>query len=394
MITIDSSAYHLAALAALEEADALLGEMAQPTTDEPHTSDAITREWVEEVLGQGVDGVRLVELVAGDGHAGMTERSKWRLKWCERGQAAGLPGTVFVKATPSDAYHRKYLSIVHMGYTEVNFYKLVQPSIPDITPKSYFGRAYPGGRYILLLEDLEERQIRPYWMNDYCSVAHAKAVGEAMAQYHAQFYESDRFGQDLDWARPCSRRFGRFWRIAGLREDRANFLDSELGADLSDELRELLAYYNDVFLDLYEYYDRLPATLVHGDSHLGNSFATPDGKAGLLDWQLIFRCSPFRDLAYFTYSALTNEDRQANERSLFENYLDAMADRGVKLDRAQSWDRYCTFILERWDAAIKAPLRGYFGHDPKCYRRQADSIHAGLAEHDVLGRLKCAMKSG
>lgn len=387
----DSPAYHLGVLAALEEADLALGRSAEQVTDEPHTLEAITPRWIETVLGIGAPGAALQSLTPGIGHDGMTERRKWQLEWNAKGRSARLPERIFVKATPKDLYHRKTLAVMHMGFTEVNFYAQIQPSVPEITPKSYYGRAYPGGRYILLLEDLEERQLRPYWMGDYCSPAHATAVATAMAEYHSLYWKCPRFEQDLAWIRPRSRRFGRHWHAAGLREDRVKFLETELAIDLTDELRAFVHRYNDNVFDLYRYYDTLPPTLVHGDSHLGNSFATPDGRAGMFDWQLIFRGPGYRDLAYFIYSAMTLEDRQANEKAIFSHYLDALHDRGVTPDRTQAWHDYCLLLLERWDGVFKTPLHGYFGHDPKAYHRQAKSIHSALVEHDVPGLMRHAL---
>ena len=388
---VDDPSYHLGALATLEEADLALGRVAERVTEEPHTIDAVTREWIHAVIGKSVPGAALISLTAGRGHDGMTERRKWRLEWNAEGRAADLPQRIFVKATPADVYHRETLAVMHMGYTEVNFYEQIQPSISGITPKGYYGRAYPGGRYILLLEDLEVRGLQPFWMGDYCSPAHAKAVAAAMAEYHALYWESSRFYQDLSWIRPKSRRYGRFWHAAGLHEDRIKFLDTELASDLSEDLRDFVHRYNDNVFDLHRYYDTLPPTLLHGDSHLGNSFATPDGRAGMFDWQLVFRGPAYRDLAYFVYSALTIEDRQAHETSIFDHYMDALQDRGVTPDRGQAWRDYCLLLLERWDGVFKTPLHGYFGHDPKAYQRQARSIHSALVEHDVNGLMRHAL---
>src|SRR3546814_12822049 len=33
----------------------------------------------------------------------------------------------------------------------------------------------------------------------------------------------------------------------------------------------------------------LQQTLLHGDTHLGNTYLLPDGRGGLLDWQLMVR---------------------------------------------------------------------------------------------------------
>jgi hypothetical protein len=388
----DSPALHRDAVLALEEADLALSK-AELAIGEPHRLDDVDREWVERVLARDAAGARLESLTEGAGHDGMTNRRKWTLRWNAAGEAAGLPSAFFVKATPPAGFHRETLALLHMGQTEVAFYRQVQPELPHVAPTSYYGAAYPGGRYILLLEDLDVRGLRPHWMADHCSAEHAKAVATAMADYHALFWESSRFEGDLSWVRPRSRRYGWNWHADGMRRARVAFLDTEFAQGMPDAVRTLLHRYNDVFLDLHRYWDTRPLTLAHGDSHLGNTFSAPDGTAGFFDWQLVFRGSGFRDLAYFVYSALTIDDRQKHEAEVFDHYVEALKARGVVVNRRQAWNDYCLLILERWDSLLKSTTHGLFGHDPSAYRRQAESITAGLLEHDVAGLVESALST-
>jgi hypothetical protein len=389
----DTRRLHLDALEALEEADLALFAAEMPL-DAPHRLEDISREWAEGVFAAAVPGASLLGLTPEAGHNGMTNRRKWSMVWNEAGKAAGLPELFFVKATPDAGYHRESLALLHMGQTEVAFYREIQPTIPDIAPKSYYGAAYPGGRYIVLLEDLEARGLTPHWMADDCTIEHAMAVATAMAEYHALYWESPLFATDLSWIRPRGRRYGRRWHAAGMVPARIKFLDTDFAEGFTPDLRRLVLRYNEIFLDLYDYWDTLPATLVHGDSHLGNSFSTPDGRAGMFDWQLVFRGSGFRDLAYFVYSALTPDQLQADEQAIFDHYLGQLAARGVVLDRAKAWRDYCLLILERLDSLIKSTTHGMYGHKPKAYRRQAESIPAALAWHDVAGLLEAAIGEG
>ena len=53
-----------------------------------------------------------------------------------------------------------------------------------------------------------------------------------------------------------------------------------------------------------------PHTVLHGDSHPGNTYFR-DGRAGLLDWQVVRRGHPARDLTYTLVLGMTTRDRRA-----------------------------------------------------------------------------------
>jgi aminoglycoside phosphotransferase (APT) family kinase protein len=65
-----------------------------------------------------------------------------------------------------------------------------------------------------------------------------------------------------------------------------------------------------------------PATVVHGDTHIGNLF-DDGGRTGFLDWGVINVTTPLRDASYFITMAMQIEDRRAHERDLLGHYLEA-----------------------------------------------------------------------
>jgi aminoglycoside phosphotransferase (APT) family kinase protein len=72
-----------------------------------------------------------------------------------------------------------------------------------------------------------------------------------------------------------------------------------------------------------------PVTLLHGDTHLGNSYLLPGDQGGWLDWQLMMRGSWAHDVVYPMVTALDPEVRRAHERELLAGYLDQLAAAGV-----------------------------------------------------------------
>lgn len=98
--------------------------------------------------------------------------------------------------------------------------------------------------------------------------------------------------------------------------------------------------------------DASPHTVLHGDSHPGNVYFR-NGKAGLLDWQVIKRGHPTRDLAYSLVTGMTTEERRAHQRDLLDVYRTALAaGGGPELDRDEQWDRYRQAAVQPFLAAL------------------------------------------
>lgn len=75
-------------------------------------------------------------------------------------------------------------------------------------------------------------------------------------------------------------------------------------------------------------------TLLHGDTHLGNTYFTAEGKTRFLDWSAYHFGSCFHDLVYFLSSMLSVADRRAHEMAVLDHYLAALHRLGgPQLDR-------------------------------------------------------------
>src|SRR3546814_8324361 len=72
-----------------------------------------------------------------------------------------------------------------------------------------------------------------------------------------------------------------------------------------------------------------PRCLVHGDSHQGNSYVRPNGERVWLDWQLVRKGRPWRDVTYFMLGALTIDERRSAARDLLRHYRECLAATGV-----------------------------------------------------------------
>lgn len=388
------STLHEHALDMLEQADMALAHAPELPIDEVHKEEQITSDWLGEVLSEGVPGASLVQAECVEGHDGMTQRRRWQIEWNVAGKAAGLPEHVFIKATPKEPYLRETLAMLHMAEHEVRFYDTLQPDLTDISPKGFYGRYYPGGRFILVTEELESEGKRPFWLHDTCTIEHARAVCTALARLHARFWETPRFGTDLGWVRPRLEKFGRKWHRASYDTARAKYAETDFGQAMPDEVRQILELWSRDCLKVYDYWATLPQTVLHGDSHFGNTYAMADGRAGFFDWQVIFRGHCLRDVTYFLGSALSNEDRIAHEAGLLDHYLEQLTGQGVTLDRARAVRDFNLLSLERFDAHMKTHVFGGYGHTEDARRRGRDAVFGGMVDNGVLDLLKHVLKHG
>lgn len=394
MATLDSRAVHWSALEALEAADMTLAHAPiQLRDDEVHTMDQVTPEWLTKVLGGHIPGARISEHSIIGGHEGMTSRHKWRLVWNSKGQKAGLPKALFFKSTPKDAHLREMLSLLHMAERECHLYNELQDELCDLIPKCYYARSYVGGRHIIILQDMEERDTTTHWMGDMCSIEFAYEVAITLAKIHSRFWNSGRFEGDMVWVRPHCRRFGELWMQKYFEENRRKFLEMDIGKNLPPYVRDLLKQWNENAITVWKYFDTKPQTILHGDSHLGNVMEFGDGSAGLFDWQCLFRGYGYRDLSYFLMSALTVEDCAAHELDIFNTYTNTLEQNGVTVNRDEAWLDYSLLCLDQFDSTISSLTNGGYGHAKQALERQVRTLTAAVQEHDVAALLSQVIRT-
>lgn len=215
---------------------------------------------------------------------------------------------------------------------EVAFYGRLRPEL-DIEAPSVLAAHYDPAshRLGLVLEDLGARgAIFPNVLTT-VTVAQVRGLLDTLAALHARFWNSPRFAGDLEWVET---------HLAGGVHDLMNDLapayiqheidtqrfKTELVGKLDTTGPELLAGVQAV----QRHQARLPQTLLHGDTHLGNTYLLPGDRGGLLDWQLMVRGHHMHDVSYLITTALPIAERRRHERDLLTWYLDRLAAAGVR----------------------------------------------------------------
>jgi hypothetical protein len=314
--------------------------------------DQIDADWLTSVFAAKAPAARILSIEDRGGTSGTTDRRSLAVTWNPAGVDAGLPTRLFVKGTSRSAKNRAMVAALSMALQEVRFYEQVRPHLGDIAPRAYSMRAGHGARFLLVLEDLTESGAIPVTAEEHLTIEHARGVIDALAQLHAKFWRSPRLERDLAWAPSMVDRAG-FALLAGqFRRVRRRFLAEAEQRQVSPRARRMLGILNEHDRELYRSWSDGPQTLVHGDPHMGNTYALPDGRAGLLDWQVVFRTRGVRELSYSLVPGLDTELRRTHERGLLQRYLEGLREGGVQdppsLDEA--WADYRFFAHDAWDS--------------------------------------------
>ncbi|KAI8957856.1 kinase-like domain-containing protein [Daldinia sp. FL1419] len=96
--------------------------------------------------------------------------------------------------------------------------------------------------------------------------------------------------------------------------------------------------------------------VVHGDSHIGNTFIRPNGLPGFIDWQGLGVGVNLHDVSYFITGVMAIEDRRKHEIDLIKHYLKALEEGGgPKFELEDVWNDYRKHTLHGLAWALTAP---------------------------------------
>lgn len=289
----------------------------------------------------GIIGGRVEEIVALDSTAGTSVRARLGLSGDD------VPASVFVKMSAAGAGIRMLGELAGLGQTEARFYRELAPQLSRGLPRAHGSTFDPlTGRFVIVLEDLageRSSQCRfPDTLHPLPTDQMAEVVG-VLAHLHATF-----------WGRlpekPCGS--GPFGWLQSPSSDPANLLTPSVMRMSAKRLASSTSipvqagrWIWDNFAMATAIVDSGPHTVLHGDSHPGNTYVR-DGQAGLLDWQVVRRGHPARDLAYAIVLGTPGAQRHAVERDLLDVYRQTLAaEGGPELDADDLWTRYRRAVL-------------------------------------------------
>jgi hypothetical protein len=306
--------------------------------DVPISGAHLTPAWLTAVLCRGTPGAEVVSFATSNGSSGTSTRVAIRVEYNAAGIEAGLPQALFAKTTTAFS-QRILLGGGKMIDGETRFFQDFRPHVDLEAPIGYWGASDPASwRSIALMEDV--------------AATRAAVFSEPTAPIARDQME--------DLVRNLARLHRTFWEHPATTalHTPAYMLNAYLGAiDMRKRCEVGLVRAREVVpATLHGQADRLwagveraiaiattdmPATLLHGDPHIGQTYRTGAGRMGHVDWQVVMRGGWAHDFGYAVNSGCEPEDRRAWDRDLLRAYLDELGPvGGAAPDLDEAWLRY------------------------------------------------------
>lgn len=317
----------------------------------PRDLEEINAGWLSSMLARKYPGVVVENMERVQLINSHTTKLRVKLGYNARGRELGLPTNACLKSNWSEGFESGEICEL-----EARFYFMMQGALTAPVPESYFADwdGDGSGRGVVMFEDLGCAPGAFGNSLDHLGVDGVAKGLESLADLHASLWNSPRLEQQ--WLHRSmdtpvdTEQVLRMYNYARINMDRAVYREF-----LPDWLYETPERFAHAFDELAAI-DREsggPLCLVHGDSHQGNSFLRENGERVWLDWQLVRKGKPWRDVVYFMLGALTVEERRGNDRQLVSHYYDYLKARGVEgLDSPERAWELCqlwpTYGMQAW----------------------------------------------
>ncbi len=273
----------------------------------------LTSEWMTAALAERHPGAVVDVVTVAMRDDGTNRRARLALTY----SAGSGPATVFVKAV--DPEHKAMVKLTSGLLHEPRLFNS-KVDLPLEHPLVYAAAIDEANEdFLLVMEDLTARGADPRDSTRPYTVDEAARGVRGLARMHARYWGERVQRPELDWLEP-------FVPWDGMQYAPLPAALDALGADAPAAVQALTI--ENLIEDVWKPYVRTltvgPPTLLHGDAHVGNTYLTPAGDVGFLDWQVARKGNFALDLGYFLQGAITTEDRRAHERTLLTVYRDAL----------------------------------------------------------------------
>jgi hypothetical protein len=354
------------------------------TTEFPDHVAAITPEWLSRVVSSRRPGAVAESVEVVDAHSGTTGRVALRVRWAP---GCDAPTALFGKLAPTDPLQQQMVAMTDMGRREARFYDALAGDMPIRVPapvwSGWSDAEDDAQAYFMLIEDLAAAGCRFPTAQELDPARHAEGMIDTLAALHGHFWESTRFDCDLAWVEPPMRSdYGPLLVGEGLRQ----FGDRMPKA--FHDLAQLYLEHTDAVCDRL---DSGPATLLHGDSHSGNTFiyGQDDDRVGLLDWACVCRGPGLRDVSYYLCNSVPTEIRREHEKDLLLRYLEKLeAAGGIALPFDEAWQQHRRLATCSWIAATVTAAAGSRMQSIETGLRAMDRSTKAITDLDTPGLLR------
>jgi Phosphotransferase enzyme family len=362
---------------------------ARSAHDVPGSASEITEEWLTALLCSDVPGARVESFTTPGGSVGTSTRVALRVMYNETGRQAGLPTELFAKLAAT-YQQRMLLGGAGVLEGETVFFTELRPKIEMEAPMGYAGVVdQRSWKSVAIMEDIAATKgaqfIEPIHP---LTRAQVEDVVQNFARMHGTMWEHpalqllaktpldhyNYINAFLDMERRCEVGMERAKTVIDPR------LYGQAGRLYKATRRAMELASHD-----------LPPTLLHGDSHVGQTYITGDGRMGLTDWQVAMRGGWGHDYAYFVSSACEPEDRREWDRGLLELYLERLLEHGGNPPAfAEAWRIYCQQLF--YPYAAWAFTIGRAAYQPKMQPDEYSlailkRMSAAIADNDAFSAI-------
>lgn len=310
-------------------------------SDVPASAADVNPAWLTAVLCQGHPQAKVESVALTGGSTGTSSRQGLRVSYNAAGQEAGLPTRLFSKAT-SQYTQRLVLGLAGVLPGEPGFYGQIRPGLDIEAPRGYYGAHCPDSwRSFVLMEDIvASKNVTFCDPKTHIGREQIEDLLANMANWHGALWNSPRFAGDLAWLRSPQQFGAGIDALIGMQK--RSLIGARRAAQVIPEA--LLPRQPELYAALQKslaLLSRGDTTLLHGDSHVGQTYQTQDGRMGFGDWQIVQRGGWGYDYAYTLATSLTVDDRRRWEEPLLKFYLNELARRGgPRLDFDTAWLTY------------------------------------------------------
>lgn len=279
----------------------------------PTSVDEITPEWMSGILADIHPGAIVDEVSVVLRDDGTNRRARLALTY----RAGTGPATVFVKSVDPD--HRVLLTMTSGLFHEPRLFAADVP-LPVDHPAVYSALFDEVGEdFLLVMEDIVARGADPRNSLRPLTPGQAAAGVRALGRLHSRYWGARLDVPELSWLEPFVAFDG--LQYAPLPSALEKLDDTTPRSVLSMTIGQLV---DKVWKPYIGTLTTTTQTLLHGDAHIGNTYVTPEGDVGLLDWQMVRRGNWSLDVGYFLQGSITVEDRRTHERALLVEYRSAL----------------------------------------------------------------------
>ena len=295
----------------------------------PSSISDVSAAWLGDVTGFDVQTIDVQQIGAGVGVSSALYRVALT--------GTGCPSSVVVKLPALDEAAVFTSTILRMYIREVAFFTELAAESPVRVPQRHFAAVdQETSQFVVVMEDLGAMRIVDQVAG--MELADAERAVDALAAWHAAWWGT---GDDLA-ARGLTVSLGDpiYPAILPMVFDEG-WQKVTAAMDVDPAIRRVGEKWTAAMPGLLRDLSAGPNTMVHGDYRGDNILFDADNSVVLLDFQLIGTGVAAYDLAYMVTQSLNADVASANERALFDRWIDGLRAAGVDAaDLERAWEDY------------------------------------------------------